>query len=56
MTLLYKYTFEGEHPWIPKGSKVALVDSIDGRFATVYNGMWFGYYDFSLFKPILNGK
>lgn len=36
---------------VPYGSLVKLIDHRDRSFAFVYNEMWFGYYDFSLFKP-----
>lgn len=54
MNLISKYTFESDACiGVPKGSKVALIDHINDQFAMIYNGMWYGYYDFSSFKPIL---
>ncbi len=41
---------------VPFGSKVQLIDNHDDRFAFIYEGKWYGYYNFSLFKPYFNAK
>lgn len=48
--MLYEFKSKG-CIGVPYLSKVLLIDIQEDRVAFIYDGRWYGYYPFSLFKP-----